>query len=107
MIGQSGSRSAVAQGEREDVQIGNGQLGQQRVGVGELLLSLTGKADHDIGADGAVGDLRDDPFGPVGVVSPAVAPAHAPENGIVTALQRDVEMAAELGRGGREVDQRV
>ena len=40
------------------------------------------------------------------VIAPPVAAPHAAEDGIVSALQGDVEMAAELGRGRGVVDKR-
>ena len=70
-------------------------------------VGLAGEADHHVGADGAVGDLRGDALDPLGIVGAGVAATHALEYVVIAALQGHVEVAADLGRGGGEVDERV
>jgi hypothetical protein len=58
------------------------------------LLILSGKADHDVEADGQIRNRPPDFFEQMSEKCRIVGPAHAIQNAVIAALQRNMEMAA-------------
>lgn len=86
------------------VEIGEGKGREQFVGPRELRVRLPGETDHDIRADGRVGEAREGRLHHLGVASPIVASVHASKDPIIPALQGKVQVSTEPGIGGEEVE---
>ena len=107
LVGQVDGRGAGAFGERKDVEERRLEPGQQVVGGAEVGFRLAGEAHDDVDADERVGHPPPHGRDAVGEAGCGVTAAHEPQNPVGTALQGDVEVVLELGRGGAEVDDLV
>ncbi len=93
-MGDSVSLCAVTLGIGKDVKITHVQFLQESVSFPELVFPLAGETDDDIHANIEIWDPMDQSLDEVGEKVPIVVAVHSPENVIITALQRNVEMAA-------------
>lgn len=79
-----------ARGEREEVEVGKGLRGNEIAAFLEEGVGFAGKADHDVGADGGIGEQSANGGEALGVVPGAIAAVHAAQDGVRTGLEGQV-----------------
>jgi hypothetical protein len=105
LIGQRGSGSAGARGEREDMQIGEGVLLDEGESGFVVSVGLAGEAGDDIGADGGVRQAFVNEFEAASVVGDAITAVHGGEDAVGAGLQRHVEVLREAAGRGEEINE--
>ncbi len=86
-------RRAGTRRKREEVEIGEGLCGDEVVALLKERVGFAREADHDVGADGGVGEQSADGGQPLGVMPGAIAAVHAAQDGVRSGLQRQVGVA--------------
>jgi len=84
----------------EDVEVGEGESGNEAAGFLEVGVGLAGEADHHVGAEGG---LRHEAVGlpdAAGVVAGTIAAVHMAQDTVGAGLQGRVYVAGDAGRGG-------
>ena len=102
---ERGGFGAGAPGEREDMEIGEGEAFDEGHGGGVVVLGFAGEAGDDVGADGGMGESFVNEFDAAGVVLGAIPAVHGGENAVGGGLQGHVEVLGDAIGGGEEVDQ--
>ena len=88
--GRAGSR-----GEWEEMEVGEGLRGDEVVALAEERVGFAGESDHDVGADGGVGEKLANRGEFFGVVPGTIAAVHAAEDGVGAGLEGEVGVARE------------
>src|SRR5712691_6969174 len=105
--GQLRGGRAATWGIAEHVEIGEGEIGWQRAGVGEGGIGFSRKAHHEIRAEPEVRHRPDRLLDEAGIRPGGVSPVHRVQDAIVAALQGDMEIAAQLRRPGHTFQELV
>ncbi len=104
-IWECGGLGAGAFGERENVEIGEGEAFDKGESGHVVGFGFAGEAGDDVGADGGVGKAFVDEFDAAGVVLGAIPAVHGGEDAVGSGLQRHVEVLGDAIGPGEEIDE--
>ena len=99
------SFGARALGEREHVEVGEGETFDEGQGCGVVVFGFAGETGDDVGADGGVGKAFMDELDAAGVVLGAIPAVHSGENAVGGGLQGHVEVLGYAVGGSEKIDQ--
>lgn len=105
LTGERRGGSAGAGGERENVEVGEGESLDEIERGGEVGLRFTGETADDVGADGGVGKEVADEFDAAGIVTGAIAAVHGGKDAVGAGLQRHMKVLGEAIGGSEERDE--
>ena len=87
--------SAGSRGKRKQVQVGKRLGGDEVVAFLEERVGFAGESDHDVGADGGIGQQRADLCEALGVMPGTIAAVHAAEDGVGSRLQGQMRVGGQ------------
>ncbi len=89
------------------MKIAERKLLEQSPHVPEARLILARETDHDVGAQTDIGNAPEHIFKKCDVLFDRIESPHVPQNPVVTVLQRNVQVTAQLLRVGHVLHQRI
>ena len=107
LIGHGGGRGAGARGVGEDVEVGEGQVGDEAAGGVEFGVGFAGESDHNVGADSGGGHGGANLLDLLAIVPGTILAMHAAQHGIAAGLQWHVRMLGDPRRRGHQRDEFV